>query len=469
MISPSSFLPGFFSRNLFTRSEMKLFLSVAFPMIVSQSIDTLMFFTDRIFLSLYKENQGEVYLNATLIGGLSSYFIMSLFIVSCAYTTALTSHSFGAKKHHQCARIGAQSFYFALFSYPVLLLTLFVVPSFYRYLEYNPFQTSLQIQYTKIILYGSIFTVLRSGISGFFIGIGKSKVVMISSIIALVVNVPCNYILIYGIGPAPELGIEGAALASVLSVIVGLLIQLSVYFGKKIHAVYRTRTQLAFRPFLFKKLIQHGFPQGISGFIGIGVFNYFILVMNSFGPVVGSAVTIAINWDSVFFVPMLGAEFSATSLVGRHMGANDLYAAKRVVRTALFFACFYAVIVIVCFLLFTDPFIHPFTTKMENASLVLPLARVMLRTACIYLLADAAHLCYSGALRGAGDTKASMYIFLFCTAVFMLLIYVLIETRIVGPLGAWYIFIGFAISLGVGMMLRYAQGKWKHLSPLARE
>lgn len=455
---------SFLKRYFFTREELLSYLSIAFPMVISQSTDTLMFFTDRVFLSYYKKDLGELYLNASLAAGVTAFFLCSIFIITSSYTNALTSQYFGAKKFENCAKAGAQSFYFGFFSYPILLLMIFIVPNIYEYFEHDPMQTTLQIQYTKVILLGSIFAIVRAGISGFFIGIGKSNIVMASNIFGLLLNIPCNYVLIHGTGIFPELGIVGAAVATIISSTASLLFQLLVYFGKKLHSQYHTRQLLQYNRGIFGKLIRYGAPQGIEGLFGVGAFNYFILVMNNFGPVVGAAVTIAINWDSMFFIPMIGAQFATTSLVGRHIGAKNLKAAIRVVSTSFLLMTVYAVIIIFCFLVFTHVFINPFMATMSNAEEVYPLASVMLKTACLYLFADAAHLTFSGVLRGAGDTKVAMYIFISITVVFAVLIYAVVENNLVTPMGAWMIFVAFAITLGIGMLIRYLQGKWKTLN-----
>lgn len=460
-------LKQYVSTHLFSRKELRTFLALALPMVVSQATDTIMFFTDRLFLSHYKIQQGEIYLNASIIGGVTSFFLMSLFILTGSYTTALTAQYLGAKKPNYCAQVSIQSVYFGLFAYPFMLLAVFFIPHIYNLFDHDPVQMTLQITYSRILLFWSIVAIIRSGISGFFIGIGQSRTVMYSNLIGLILNIPLNYMLIFGVWIFPEMGIRGAAIATVFSACCSLTIQLFTYFGHAINKSYHTRTQLAFNPAIFKKLIKYGIPQGIEGVFGIGAFNYFILVMSNYGVIVGSAVTIAINWDSMFFIPMIGAQFATVSLVGKYMGAKDIPSAIRVARTALSIMMLYAIVIIILFLSFTPMFIAPFMSTMEHADQVFPLAMLMIRTACIYLFADAAHLAFSGVLRGAGDTKAAMYIFMSITFVFSILIYVLIHSQRVSPMGAWVVFIGFALAIGIGMFLRYLQAKWKHIDVIA--
>ena len=453
----------------FTRKELFTYLSIALPMVISQATDTLMFFTDRLFLTRYKEGQGEFYLNATLTGGITFFFLCGLFIIIANFTNTITAQYFGAKKYHQCAKVGIQSFYFGIFTFPLVLLLYFFVPFLFRLFNHNPIQNELQVIYTQMLILGGIFAIIRSGISGFFIGIGNTSIVMIANIIGLIINIPLNYMLINGVWIFPELGIVGAAIATILSSIVSLCIQLLRYFGRKIHEQYNTRKLLSLDTSILKKLIRFGTPVGIEALVGVGAFNYFVLLMNNYGTIVGSAVTIAINWDSMFFIPMIGAQFSTTSLVGRYMGAKDIKSVQRVARTSFTIIVLYALFVIACFLVFTHYFIIPFLSTMSKPDKVYPLAKIMVRTACIYLLADAANLTFTGVLKGAGDTKVSMYIFLSISIVFITVTYTLVQRNIVAPMGAWVIFIGYAFAIGIGMIIRYLQGKWKTIKVIEEE
>ena len=83
------------------------------------------------------------------------------------------------------------------------------------------------------MVYGSIVFLFRHSLSCFFSGIGKTRIVMISAIVTMCVNVVINYILIFGRFGFPALGIEGAAYGSIIAAFVGVLVLL-VYFLKKL-------------------------------------------------------------------------------------------------------------------------------------------------------------------------------------------------------------------------------------------
>lgn len=448
----------------FTFSELKHFLYITIPMVVSTGTDAVMMFADKLFLSQYSENSGAAYLNASLIGGLTSFVIISFFLVTAGYSNALVAQYYGAQQPQQCTRVISQVIFFSFMAYPIIVLLSAFVPAFFRLFDHSPLQTKLESSYTRILLFGAWFTILRHGIGGFFTGIHKTSIVMIANVVGMLINIPLNYLFIFGKMGFPAMGIAGAAVATIIGWAVSLGILLTSYYSRHIHQKFTTRKNPKFDDALFKKLCYFGFPSAIQTVFAVLIFDFFISVMNSYGEAVGSAVTIAINWDSMFFVPMLGAGFATTAIVGQHMGARNIFETKRAVVLSLTVMMTYAIIVASLMLTFTAPLVEVFLHKIQAADVVRPMAQTMVRLACVYLLADALNIGMSSALRGAGDTRAIMIIDIVLQAFFGLAIYVFAMSKTLSPLGSWFLFIGYSMSLGLGMSLRFLQGRWRYMN-----
>lgn len=422
-----------------------------------------MMFVDRLFLANYSPDQGEAYISASLIGSLTSFMIFGIFMMTAAYSNALVSQFVGAGKKGYAHIITMQTFYLALFIYPIMILISFFIYDFYALFNHSELQTTLESQYTSVMLWGSILIIIRSGVSGFFIGIGKSQVVMISNLVGMLVNIPLNYSLIYGVGFIPEMGILGASLATLIAVSISVLILMIVYFNKNYREKYGTSYNFSFHYKSFTKLFIYGFPSGIEFFFGIGAFNYFVLVMSSYGPVIGAAVTIAINWDTIFFIPMLGINSATMAMVGRHMGARNIIGAQNIAFLSLFVSVAYAILIGIILLIIPSYLVNMFLEDMANPDEVFVMAVTLIHLITLYIVADAIHISLEGALKGAGDTQAVMTIFIIIAIVFAIIIHFTAGTQLVSPMIAWYIFIGYAVSLGIGMGIRYLQGVWKKI------
>ncbi len=440
-----------------------LFFTLSVPIIISRFTEQVLLFFDLIFLSRYQMGQGELLINASFSGGLMSFLIFSAFMVTVEYGNALASQYLGAREHKKCGAVGSQLVVLTICAYPLIVLLSFCVDDIFRFFGHDAQQLKLEIEYTRILLlYGGIPFVLRAGLSAFFTALGRTKLVMSASLIAMLINIPLNYSLIFGFGPFPELGLRGAAFATVLSTFIATILLLSVYLGHSLHKKYETRN-IRWNWEISKKLIRYGVPNAIHELIGSIVFTMFIFFMYSYGPTVGAAVSIAMNWDGTFILPMIGAFDATMALVGRFIGAKDIEKSKKVVRVSFALMGSYAVIMSVLLLVYTPQLIQLFTPTMKNSSEVIETALIFVRLVSVYLIADAATLTFSATLSGAGDTRVPMIMSIILYVVFGGVLYWLVVVGSGEALQAWVLFIVFDVIMGIAFFIRYKMGVWKRI------
>jgi MATE family multidrug resistance protein len=94
---------------------------------------------------------------------------------------------------------------------------------------------------------------------------------------------------------------------------------------------------------------------------------------------------------------------------------------------------------------------------------ILPLARVLLRLAALYTLSDATAAVFSGALRGAGDTKWVLIISGILHWIMAIGAFIFIRVLVVSPVAVWFFFIGFVMSMSLAMFLRHRHGAWENM------
>lgn len=433
-------------------------LVIAFPMVLSQLADTIMLFTDRLMLS----SLGPVHLAASMNGGLTSHTISAFFLGLVGYVNAIAAQHYGARQKNECGNAASQAIILSFVSYPLLLLMIIPVKELFRLMGQHPEQLVLSYEYFSTLMIGSIFFVLRSALSGFFLGIGRTKIVLLSSFLGMLVNIPANYIFIFGKFGAPAMGMKGAAYGTICGSAVILAILAAVYFSKKYREEFNTGRIVPD----FAKLRAHlrfGLPAGFEMFLNLIAFNLFIQAMHSYGPVVAAATTITFNWDLVAFIPMIGLSGATTAITGQCIGAGDKKEAEKTAFTALMTAWVYSFTMTFVFVVFTPHLVSVFTSAYSAAeqAAVFPLALTMLKLAALYVIADSANLVFSGALKGAGDTRFAMLISTGLHLVFSSLALVLIYVVKADPLVIWACFIGFIILLGSCMYLRFRSGEWK--------
>lgn len=440
---------------------LRRLVAIAVPMVLSQASETVMRFVDRLFLSWV----GKVHIAASMSGGLSAFVFSALFAGMVGYTNALVAQYWGAGRRERCVQSVAQGIYLSILVVPMLIALIPLVEQMFVVMGHTDRQVELESAYFRILMAGSVFILLRQTLAGFFLGIGKPRVVMTANIIGMLVNVPLNYVLIFGHFGVPALGIEGAAIGTVVGSAVIFVILLVSYL---LHPVFRDfggRAGIRPRRELMGRLARFGAPVGLELFLNVFAFNMFVQLMHSMGEDVAAAVTITFNYDMVAFIPMIGLGVAVTAMVGQQMGAGRPHDAHRATMLALRAGYGYAAVMMALFVFGAPVLVRVFAGGMgpEDAPL-LALAESMVRLAAVYTLADITQLVFSGALRGAGDTRAVMIISVVTHWLAAAGAFVLIRMVGLPPLGMWLFFIGFVIVLGATIFLRYRSGAWRALS-----
>lgn len=438
---------------------LRRILSIALPMVASQASETVMRFVDRLFLS----RVSKLHFASAMTGGLVTFTVASLFAGITGYVNAIVAQYYGASREEKCAAATMQSIYLSLMAVPILIGVALVVPRFFVLMGHDAGQIPLESTYARWLICGSVLLLLRNGLTGFFLGIGKSRVVMVANLFAMAVNVPLNYVFIFGKLGLPPLGMMGAALGTIIGSLIAFLILLAVYLGKHMNDRYGTRAAWRFDGVMFMRLLRFGSPAGVEIFLNVFAFNLFVQLMHSYGADVAAATTITFNWDIVAFIPMLGLGAATTAVTGQYIGASDPVGARAATLLSLRLAFFYSGSMAVLFFVAAGPLVSLFSSGFGDAGEVSGLARQMLRLVGLYTVADSAQLVFSGALRGAGDTRwvmrASVVLHWLMAAAAILLIRVVQAP----PLAVWALFIGFVISLGITMFARFQGGKWMRM------
>jgi MATE family multidrug resistance protein len=439
---------------------LRRMLSIAFPMIVSTASETVMLFFNRYFVSFL----GSDHIPASMSGGLTQFVFTSLFAGIVGYVNALAAQYHGAGRPDRCVQVVSQGLLLSVIFYPVLLALIPFVHQGFQWAGHGPRQVAIEFSYFRILMAGSLLFLVQGVLTGYFVGLGKTRVVMFANVLGIFVNVPLNWILVFGKLGAPRLGIEGSALGTLCGTSFIILVLAISYFRSPAYRAHAGSGRWKLRWELMSKLLRYGTPVGIEFFVNIFAFNLFVLLMQSYGPSVAAAVTITFNWDLVAFIPMLGVGAGITSLAGQCVGAGDIAGARRAATLGLRLAWTWAGLMVVLFVTAAPALVRMFSQGFgAGDESILPLAQTLLRLAALYTLADATQVVFSGALRGAGDTRWVLIISGTLHWIMAIGAFVLIRVLVVPPVGVWFFFIAFVMSMSGAMYLRHRHGAWEHM------
>jgi len=452
-------------KNYFSDYEkaggIKDLLTIAFPMMISTACDGVMTFTDRLFLA----RVGSEQMNAAMGGGVTYQMLIFFFVGLTGYSTALVAQYYGAGKWTNSSRAAFQAILVTIAAWPVILIIKPLIVSFFYTMDLPVGQVDYQVQYLNILVWGGFFGLLRQTLSFYFTGIGKTKVVMIATLTAMLVNVVLDYILIFGKLGLPAMGVRGAALATVTGGFAAMVILLIVYFSRFNRVNFNVMKSFHFDWKIMKKLLHFGYPAGLEMLLNFIAFFFMIFMFQSRGESEATATTIMFNWDLVSFIPLLGIEIAVTSLVGRYMGASRPQAAHRTAISAIKIGMIYSLIILALFLSIPEALVRLFHPQIPSAVFekAVPMAMSMIRLASLYVLAQAVAIAMIGTLRGAGDTFYTMMISVLANWTFLPLLYVSFYILDLSVPFGWLMVVLVYLVFCFFIYRRFKTEKWKKI------
>ena len=314
--------------------------------------------------------------------------------------------------------------------------------------------------YFRIVSFALPFNALSMTISAAQRGIGNTRVTMVVNIWANIVNVVLHFLLVEGNLGFPALGVDGAAIAVLVSGIVGALLAIGSVLSKDAYLKVSWKDRWYPNLPMIKSISKIG---GNSIFeqlcLRIGFFGYAIIIA-SLGTDAFAAHNIAMQMMHLSFTFADGIAVAATGLVGQQLGAGrpdiSIMYGKIGQRLAFIASVFLVIFTITTRYWFSGIFLDDQHIIEESARLLLILA--------IIIPIQTSQLILAGCLRGAGDTKFVAFTMLLSVALARPLISLLLVFGFnMGLTGAWYTMI---IDQGIRLVMlygRFVKGKWTEI------
>ncbi len=440
---------------------IKELLILAIPMIISTACDGIMTLTDRLFLA----RVGPEQMNAALGGGVTMQMLMFFFVGLTGYSTALVAQYFGAADKPRTTLAAFQAILITLLAWPMILLLKPLAIAFFYFMKIPQSQIGYQIEYLNILAWGGMFGMMRYTLGCYFSGIGKTKIVMSATLVALVVNIIFDYILVFGKFGFPAMSVKGAALATVIGAFCAMVVLFVAFLSHTNRIEFSVLKSFRFNWPIMKRLIYYGSPAGFEMFLNFLAFSTMVALFHSQGDVVATATTIMFNWDLVSFIPLLGVEIAVTSLAGRYMGAEKPELAHRSAISAVKTGIFYSVVILALFVFIPETLVRVFHPETPSSVFdeAVPIAVAMIRIASLYVLVEAVLVALVGALRGAGDTYFTMVASVSAHWLFIPILYLALDVLKLSVPLSWFLLVVFFLLFCTVLIYRFRSGKWKKI------
>lgn len=440
---------------------------LAGPLIANSGIQAVMNLTDTWFIGR---------LSATAIAAMGAIFWILLCLIFLLGGVGMAVQTFAAQANgggrRRCASQAAWSgVYASLLATPLFVAAGFLGKPLFTLLHVDAEVQRLALAYWwPRLAAGGPLGLLVWSLTGFFNGIGRSRITLIVTIVMALMNVPFNQWFMFGLG----MGIAGSAWGTVAAQVVGLGIALAVFLGARTRRSFGSH--LTWRRTAIRRQFSFGLPMGMSAvadILGIALFQLMILTI---GTTEAAATQVVIMLTSIAYMPGVGIALAGTTLVGNAIGAGDRdWAAilgNGIIRLVVLYMGAVGVL-----LALAGPWLMPLFVNPADPGgpAFIALGVMLLWIAAAYQAFDGLNLGSSFCLRGAGDVRVpALFIAILSWGVWMPLTHALtfapgagwvhfLPQFGYGALGGWAALVAYIVVLGVGLWLRWRSGAWRRL------
>ena len=429
-------------------------LLLAVPMVLETAMESVFAVVDVFFVSRLGPE-------AVATVGLTESMLTLIYTVAMGLSigvTAMVARRIGEKDPDGAAVTAVQGVVLGVGIAAILgVVGAIYAPALLRVMGAGPEIIGPGVGYTRIMLGGNGTVLLLFMINAIFRGAGDAAVAMRVLWLANGINIVLDPMLIFGIGPFPELGIQGAAVATNIGR--GTAVVYQFYLLAHPHGRIRIqRHHLSVKPAVMWQLVRLSATGMFQVFIGMASWVGLIRILAGFGSDVLAGYTIGIRLIIFALLPSWGMSNAAATMVGQALGAGKPDRAERAVWIAGLFNMVFLGIVGAVFLLFAPAIVSIFTSEAQPAYYAVQALRVI----SLGFLFYAYGMVLTQSFNGAGDTWTPTVINLFCFWLFELPVaYLLSHTMGIGPLGVFIAMTVAFSSLAVVSAVVFRRGRWK--------
>ena len=439
----------------FTQGSIrKAIFLLAIPMILEMLMESIFALVDIIYVS-------RVSVNAVATVGLTESVLTLVYAVAIGLSmaaTALVARRTGERDNEGANQTAVQVIFLGIFiSILISIVGILYPKEILELVGGEPDLIEEGYRYTQVLLGGNITVMLLFLINAIFRGAGNASIAMWTLILSNGLNIILDPIFIFGLGPIPAYGVEGAAIATTIGRGTAVIAQLLVlFFGAgKIKLVLK---DLVIRVSVMINLIKVSLG-GIGQFIiGTSSWVFLMRIMSEFGSEVLAGYTIAIRIMMFTLMPAWGMSNAAATLVGQNLGAKQPERAEKSVWITSKYCAYFMGSVSLVYIFFAPTFLGWFsenTLVVENGAL------------CLQIIA-AGYIAYAYGMvviqsfNGSGDTKTPTYVNFVCFWLFQLpFAYIMAITLNFGPVGVFTAITLAEVLIAIVGVWLFKKGKWK--------
>lgn len=410
---------------------LPLLISMSLPMVISMLVNSLYNIVDSFFVAKISE---EAMTALSLVYPVQN-FINAVAIGFGVGINAVIAYHLGAREHEKANRAATWGFVLSLIHGAVMMVgCIAVMPAFLRMFTGEEQVIDYGIRYSRIAFAFSLIIVTSLAFEKIFQSVGRMKVTMGGMLAGCVTNIILDPVLIFGIGPFPAMGIEGAALATGIGQVLTVIIYVVIYFARPI-PVRLGRKYLTWEGGLFLRLYSIGIPATLNLALPSLLISALNAILAAYGQIYVVILGIYYKLQTFLYLPANGIVQGMRPIIGYNYGAKEHKRVRQIYRITLTISAAIMLIGTVICLAVPGQLIAIYTINPET----IEAGKTALRVICAGFIVSAVSVTSSGALEGLGKGVPSFIISLFRYVVIIIPVAFLLS-RVFGAAGVWNAF-----------------------------
>jgi len=364
----------------------------------------------------------------------------------------LTAQAHGANDLSIIPKIGQQGLYLALLLSVPIAFILFNAGILMSMMDIEVLLASITLQYLTAMIFAIPAFLLFQALRNYVEGLSLTKPAMAIGFLGLLVNIPLNWIFVYGKFGMPALGGAGCGVATAIVYwVMAIVLALYVLYTRKLahYPLFKqfTTPDLAY----LMRMTKLGIPVAIAIFFEVTIFAAVAILVAPLGSNIVASHQIAINFSSLIFMLPMSIANAVSIRVGFNLGKKDNIGAKKASYAGLSIGLGFSIITAICTITFKEQIVSLYSNDPD----VVSLAITLILMSAIYQCVDAIQVVAAGALRGYKEMNAIFIrTFISYWVVGLPLGYLLAMTDfIIPPLGAMGFWVGITLGLTTAAIL----------------
>lgn len=438
-------------------------INIAWPVLVELLLGTLFGMIDMIMLGRISDNSLAA-ASVAAVGITNQPLFIGLSLIQALNVggTAMVARYLGAGRTDRIETTlkHVMLFCMLILAIPLSILGIIFTDSIMNFMGAQADALQAGRSYFKIIMIGFMFQSLNLSIAAALRGIGETKVPMKINLKANFLNVIGNAILIYGLLGFPRLGITGAGISTALSNVVASVLLFNYILKGKSVVKFNIRQPFKIDRDIIYNLVKIGMPASVEQIVLRTGLLLFSRTVAGLGTVVFAAHQIALNILGLSFQPGQAFGISASSLVGRSLGAGEFSKAEAYAKVTRRIGSMISTAMAVMFFFFGPQLVGLYTSNPQ----IIESSSTALKIIALVQPFQSSQLILAGGLRGAGDTFWPLAgTFVGVLLIRVILAYIFVNILGFGLTGAWMAIFVDQLIRWLFVYIRFRTGKWKHI------